>query len=531
MDSRNKPSGSKPSTTTNKKEKRPAPFVSPVTTVVQTFPAPVDLEPLTKLSNPRDQYPGFDAISGSRGDKTLFKNLSTVNANRDRISVSYKTAYSVTAERELDYEPLGGVFIEGPHCKTSLPAASRKDRKANIFSSDALRELIISRLLSGHLILLPISTKGGSPRDTVMCLVSSIRKGRAEVGFGGKSLAMQEYKAWYETLTDEERKRMVKHSVEKKTGVVKWRPEVTPPNQIDSLKVQLSHLIWRYTHRELIDGEYVCRQIPCIGEVSHMAERYHYCEATLAWPEIDHKLLKRNELLTSISSMMQYHPLPSFTPFQDKGGWYYHQVNMESHVWNEFRKDCARFGLAVRKASTGEFYAPGEDSDEPSMCPHEQMGCPCFMPPQCVGSSVQSSFIPSRNDATITPGGGLSFKKRRVSVTRDHGDIRRLLHTPEGLHVSTFPGLSTLMNHATPSYPHTAGPAESPGIITYSPSHATVQHPHACSSIDQQLSPDLRVAIANIEDMVPPPDDCRQPLNVLQIDDDDSWDDDSDETP
>lgn len=506
MDNSNKPSGSKPPTTTDKKtKKKQTPLVRPETTVVQTFPGRDDLEPLTRLNDPRTQYPGVDAApTGNNGDKILSKNLAAINAHRCRISVSYKTAYSATDERKLEYEPLGGVYIEGPHCKTSLPAASRRERKANIFSSDALREFIIPRLLSGTLTLLPISTKGGSQRDTIMCLVSTSRKGRAEVPIGAKSLAMKEYVAWYNTLTAKE-----------KDGVV-------PPDKKDSLKVQLSHLIWRYTHREMIDGEFVCRQIPCIGEVSHMAERYHYCEALLDWPEIDHNLLNSNGYLTRVSSMTQYSPPPgSFTPFKDKAGWYYHRVNMESHVWNEFRKDCARFGLAVRKASTREFYAPGEESDEPSMCPHEQMGCPCFMPPHR-GSPVQT-FIPSHNDASTTPDGGLSFKKRRVSVQRDHRDVP--LGTPGAIPpASTFPGLSTLLNHASlppPSLPHNAGPAELPGIITYSPSRTTVEHPHAHSSIDQKLSPDLRVAIADIEDMFPPPDDCRQPLNLPPIDDDD----------
>lgn len=268
-----------------------------------------------------------------------------------------------------------------PYYNPDLPAASREDRVANVLSEAAVKQLLISAISTGKVFALPISTKSGHPKFQQLCLVSNMRTAGGGFRIPAKSIAMQEIEAcpYAETYLK---------------------------NRGRQQTIQFSHIWWRYTNRNS-DGS--MRMIPCYYEISHDAEAFNYTQAILEYQLKDGEELPEG-VLALLSTFKIYSdgvnvfnsPKPGEYEGKKGGGWVYQRVNLESNYWNSLRIICRKRGLANKK-STGEYFEFGEDTDEPSMCPHEEHGCICYSPHPAMSETVENTT--SEEPASEEPSG------------------------------------------------------------------------------------------------------------------------------
>ena len=216
-------------------------------------------------------------------------------------------------------------------------------------------------------------------------------------------------------------------------------------------KIQLSMLVWRYFHRDA-DGR--CRLIPAGVDISHQAEAYHNAGQ---W---------RIEIPAAWTSDSRWAGRPVAQSVTSSEGWMVHIVNAEHHFWNEARKVCAKFGLAVRRQDNGQFIQPS--------CPHEQFGCPCWMlPPGRGQSQYEQLTTPQR---LVRPGEAVSQPTARtgtaaplsgpgegiVGVAHTHPDLRPVvqgIQHQRALAIGrlSVPGLVFPLAPASPDVPAPSG--------------------------------------------------------------------------
>jgi len=312
---------------------------------------------------------GLD-VRGGGGDTTAFKTIAYYAEHPEQVTTAYGPfAYD---DSLFDSTPADPLYMERPdwydhdpmytpYYDPNLPAASRADRVANVFSEAAVLQLLVSAISTGKAFAMPISTKSGHPKFQRLCLVTTVRAANCRLGIPKQSLAMQEIVAcpYGESYLKEDTKRSVPC-------------------------VNFAHLWWRYSNRNS-DGN--MRMIPCHHEISHHPEAFNYIQAILEYQPKDGEELPVG-VLALISSFKIYsergkvfdNPKPGDYQAKKEGGWMFHRLNLESTFWNQLRIPCRQRGLANKKKSTGEYFVYGEDTNEPSMCPHEDYGCICYSP-------------------------------------------------------------------------------------------------------------------------------------------------------
>ena len=272
--------------------------------------------------------------------------------------------------------------IEGTHSTIQLHPASRRERVVNILSPRAVEELVGAMIANAQVLPVTVGWRSHRPEDMAKAWMSTIDNVNFKLGVGTRAYwEVMEY--LHPTLTTAR-----SNDKDADTGVYKGgalkrdRPEPKLDRDGDAITdrqgkqlsvaagtpieqvINIGHLFWRATHRT-VDGGY--RLLPSFGDVSHQAEGYHYGSA---W-----KWTRDNTVVVR--------------PHTTKG-FQIQIVNLESHAWNELRKQCHAFGLSVRWGEgpkRGQFYVPGEPVVIPgtsrpdlSMCPHAHFGVPCYMP-------------------------------------------------------------------------------------------------------------------------------------------------------
>lgn len=337
-----------------------------------------------------------------RGDVATTNLLGVVAANPDnaQVSISFRPHDSPHGPGPV-YETTEFLFVEGPGAACPNPPASRRSRVVNCLTDRALHQLYRSCLAQGKLIPVRIQRANGSASNTRWALLGTVSKGRQEVMIPKESLGWSDVKAAF-------------------------------PNAKEA-KIQLSMLVWRYFHRDA-DGR--CRLIPSGLDISHQAEAYHNAGQ---W---------QIEIPTEWTRDPRWGNRPVAQSVTSGENWMVHIVNAEHHFWNEARKVCAKFGLAVRRRDNGQFIQPTDPDDTPTMCPHEQFGCPCWMPPVGPGQNQYEQLTSPQRLAR--PGEEVSQRAPRSGTAAPlsgpgagipgvaflHPDLRPIVqefHSPRGL--------------------------------------------------------------------------------------------------
>lgn len=363
-----------------------------------------------------------------RGDVAATNLFGVVAANPDsaQVSISFTPRDSQHGPGPV-YETTDFLFIEGPDAACPNPPASRQSRIVNCLSDRGLHQLYRSCLAQGKLIPVRVQRANGSPNNTRWGLLGTVSKGRQEVMLPKESFAWSDVRAAFPSANE--------------------------------AKIQLSMLVWRYFHRDA-DGR--CRLIPAGLDISHQAEAYHNAglwriEIPAAWTS-DPRWAGRSVAQSVTSSE----------------GWMVHIVNAEHHFWNEARKVCAKFGLAVRRRDNGQFIQPSDPDDTSTMCPHEQFGCPCWMPPPGRGQTQYEQLTTPQR--LVRPGEAVSQPSPRrdtaaplsgpgegiVGIAHTHPDLQPIvqgLQSQQALAVGRFnvPGLAFPLAPASADAPAPSG--------------------------------------------------------------------------
>ena len=314
--------------------------------------------------------------------------------------------------------------------------ASRLQRRVNILSPLAIEELVGAMIANAQILPVEVGWRSHRPEDIVKGWMTTLANVQMKVGVSTR--------AYWEMASYVYPGKLSGRTFDQKTGVYtggqlvtdadepeldddgnpvldkKGMPKLRKGGSKVEFTINIGHLFWRATHR-MANGSY--RLLPCFGDVSHQAEAYHKGEAW-KW--------RRGEVEVVRPSASK--------------GYQIQIVNLESHAWNELRKQCNAFGYAVRWGAgpkKGQFYTKGESiklpngEDDLSMCPHAVFGVPCFMPLPPAGERVPVSTVaqtPTKARETA------DFKSPKTGLLYDiHGltPRRPILPTAAGPSTST----------------------------------------------------------------------------------------------
>jgi hypothetical protein len=364
----------------------------------------------------------------------------------DNSAISYEVPYlgSNTIERS-NRATIGNRF----------PAASRNERPVNILSAQEIEELIAVYIATGLLLPVEVGWRGHRPEDKIKGWMATT------IGVQGKVPATT--RAYWAVVGH--RFPSADLGLDPETGTAKGQFK-GPDEKVVEVTINLGHLLWRWTHRTR-DGR--LRLLPTFGDVSHQAEAYHKGDVWV-WVLGELKATR-----------------PGVDAEKEGGGKGYQIqiVNLESHAWNELRKQCAKFGLSVRWGEgpkKGQLYQSGEEPYyvdamgvrrmDTSMCPHALFGVPCYAPLP----GMQEPQILARTAETPEP----SARQLIGSPVKSPADL-----------LGGFRGLraARALSPAPPS-PGEAGPSLSPEMVIEEEPMLIPEDPDEMLPQTEQFKPD-----------------------------------------
>lgn len=269
-----------------------------------------------------------------------------VNAPGDLPTVEFDNSLVLYDNPSISSATIEGVTLVGGVLKQKiieLPPASRSVNPINVLSGRAIEDLLARMLGAGQLLNVEVGWRSHRPEDTRKAWMCTIQHVNYKCPV--ESVAWQDLSAYCDS---------------------------TGKDMPDEFVINIGHLFWRWSHRDSAGGY---RLLPCFGEVSHQAEAYH--KPGWTWTRQQVAVLDKKGRVVRREDMTLTRP-------DTVKGAQIQVVNLESHAWNELRKQCHAFGLSVRWGSgprMGEFYERGIDpGGDMSMCPHARFGVPCYMP-------------------------------------------------------------------------------------------------------------------------------------------------------